>query len=175
MWLLVLSACAGKREPQVEPPVSSGQHVSVELPAGAVEPEVVRMRAVLDAANPSFQDCYAQALARDPRLFGEVTLRVVLDAQGGVSESSAVLSTLSDAQAVACVEGVVADLSFPAPSRTPLAMRYPVVFTSSATPPEVRRALMLNNGLLTLEQEEAALEKAASTGEPVEGDWVQTW
>lgn len=173
IWTLLLACAAKQAEP--EPMVSSGQHVVAELPADALLPERDRMRAVLDQANPAFQACYTQALARDPLAYGQITLRVVLDAQGQVEQGTALLSTLGDAQAEACVEEAARALVFPAPSRPGLAMRYPVVFTSQLTPPEVTRALLLNNGLLTLEEEEAALQEAAQTGEPLEKDWVETW
>lgn len=169
----VLGCAARQVEP--EPLVSSGQHVVAELPADAMVPEREKMLAVLDQANPSFQACYTQALARDPRAYGQVTLRVVLDATGQVQQGVALLSTLGDADAEACVEQAAQALVFPAPSRPGLAMRYPVVFTSQLTPPEVTRALLLNNGLLTLEEEEAALQEAAQTGEPLEKGWVETW
>ncbi|MFT5587798.1 MAG: hypothetical protein ACI9VR_005411 [Cognaticolwellia sp.] len=171
--LAVLGCAARQGEP--EPMASSGQHVVAELPENALVPERERLLLVLDQANPAFQACYTQALARDPLAYGQVTLRVVLDATGQVQQGVALLSTLGDAQAEACIEQVAGALVFPAPSRPGLAMRYPLVFTSQLTPPEVTRALLLNNGLLTLEQEEAALQQAAQSGEPLEKSWVETW
>ncbi len=171
--LMVLGCAARQGEPVPSP--SLGQHVVAELPENAMLPERQKMLAVLERANPAFQACYAQALARDPLAYGQVTLRVVLDATGQVQEGVALLSTLGDAQAEACLEQATGALVFPVPSRPGLAMRYPVVFTSQLTPPEVTRALLLNNGLLTLEQEQAALQQAAESGETLEKSWVETW
>lgn len=177
MLVLLMVAALGCAARQAEPvaPVSSGRHVVAELPADALVPERDKMRAVLDQANPAFQACYSQALARNPKAYGQITLRLVLDESGQVQQGVALLSTLGDAQAEACVEQAAQALVFPPPSRPGLAMRYPVVFTSQLTPPEVTRALLLNNGLLTLEAEEAALQKAAQSGEPLEKGWVETW
>jgi hypothetical protein len=132
--LVALTACSPKAPPTT---LASGGFVQAVAPASG--DTRLRMRVALDAAPVA--PCYEAALLRAPDLWGEVVAELELDATGAVSESSVYLTTVADDALVACVLEVARGIRFPAPPQAGLRVRYPWVFTSDRTPPEVARAL----------------------------------
>ncbi len=181
MSLLLLLACPKPAE--VPPPAASGSHVvaSTGLQSGELMrlPERERFLAVLGAASPQAQVCYEAALQRDPLLYGDLSVWLVLTPEGGVDSAEVLMSTLGDAAFEGCVLEVIAGLQFPSPSRSGLTLRYPFVFTSELTPPEVTRALLIEHGLLDLGAEAAAAEEAArdprKRGDQGNRGWTESW
>lgn len=161
-------------------PPKGPQGVHVQVTEGEIDlrPERDRMLAVLDTAAVDAQDCYIEELERTPGAYGDLVFLATVGADGGVSKVEVALSTLSR-DMDRCVAEVVAALQFPAPKASGLTLRYPMVFTTDMTPPEVARALMLKHGLLDPEDEAAAAEEAAmdpkKREEQSERGWTESW
>jgi hypothetical protein len=162
-----------------EPTTISASHIVVdttalELPDTKPNEPVERagIRHVLEGAQAAATTCYGAALLRGPDLHGEVIVRFSIAADGSAQTVVTGLTTIGDLEMVQCVEGVVSQLEFPAPSRDALTVRYPFVFTSDRTPSEVTRTLLLRYGLT----EEAEIEAnfTLDEGAPIEGTY-QTW
>ena len=168
--LLLLTGCP--------PKTPQGVHVQVSEDQLDLRPEGDRMREVLDGAAPDAQACYLDELERDPRAYGDLVFVVTVAEDGAVSSVELSLSTLS-ATMDACIVEVVQALDFPPPSAPDTTLRYPMVFTTEITPPEVTRALMLKHGLLDLEEEAQAAEDAAldpkKREEQGERGWTESW
>ena len=128
--------------------------------------------AALDEARPRATSCYQAALVRDPYVYGEVLVRIALDPAGRVEDASAVLDTVGDRELVACVERLTQALRYPAPAGSGLQLRYPFLFSSDLTPPEVVRAMMAQHGLLQEDALEADME--APERAPAPGT-LETW
>ncbi|MCB9761587.1 MAG: energy transducer TonB [Alphaproteobacteria bacterium] len=150
LTLLALAACAAP--PAATPPPAASGHV--QLPASAVPGdggERGRMRSALDASAAALTPCYSEAVQRDPAAYGALVVRLALDAEGGVTEVLTELSTLGDPAFDACAVAVLAARRFPPPNHPGLTLRYPYVFTTALTPPEVTRALLIRHGYLAPE------------------------
>jgi hypothetical protein len=153
-----LAGCATKSPPeglQIAVSDVAASHISVDtsrmdLPETHSKESVQRaeIRSVLESARAAAGTCYGAAVRRSPDLHGEIIVRFSLAAAGTPLDVAASLATVTDAQMVACVESVVGGLTFPRPIKQGLVVRYPFVFTSDRTPPEVTRALLIRYGLL---------------------------
>lgn len=157
---LLLVGCASK----------SGAVSSASPPsAGLVEvkgrgaPVPVREQLLRTLTGAPAAPCYEAALARDPYAYGEVVVAFTVDAAGQVVEAGVHLATLGDAAAEACVVAAVQALRFPAVTADRLAVLYPFVFTSDATPPVVARALKVKYGLAPAEPEGDPTDPKAET------------
>ena len=128
---------------------------------------------VLHAANQRAASCYTAALAKDPYLYGEVLIRLTLDGQGGVVEAATRMDTVGDQELVSCVERLVQAQRYPAPGGEGLSLRYPFLFSSDLTPPEVVRAMKAGHGLL--EEEPSGLDLDSLDGGPTGHGTVETW
>lgn len=128
---------------------------------------------VLDGASERAASCYAKALQQDPYLYGEVLIRLTIDAEGGVVEAASRMDTVGDLELVSCVERLVQAQRYPAPGGEGLSLRYPFLFSTDLTPPEVVRAMKANRGLL--EEELPGLDLETLDGaDPATGFW-DTW
>ncbi|MCP4804663.1 MAG: AgmX/PglI C-terminal domain-containing protein [Proteobacteria bacterium] len=162
----------------VETAPAYGSHVAVELPAGAASslPERERLLLVLDQAAPRAQTCYEAALTEDPLLYGDALVVLQLHEDGQVEDVELTLSTLGSAQMDDCLLDVLRGLEFPSGG---VSLRYPFVFTSSLTPPEITRTLMLKHGLIDLDAEALELDNAARDERNRKGQdergWTETW
>jgi hypothetical protein len=163
-------------------PAPTAGVVSVEVDPEAVaragasrEPVGVEERVlqVLDGARERAVSCYTQALQANPYLYGEVLVRLVLDADGGVIEASSRMDTVSDLELVHCVERLVQGQHYPAPGGEGLELRYPFLFSSDLTPPEVVRAMKAAHGLL--DEEPEGLDLETLDGGPTGHGTVETW
>jgi len=128
-------------------------------------------RAALEASLPRARACYEEALARSAWVYGEVVVRITVRADGTVEDAASVLDTVGDPALVSCVERTAQAASLPAPGAGGLVLRYPFLFTSDVTPPEVVRALRQQYGLLP-EDDAPAIE--APQRAPAPGT-VETW
>ncbi len=135
-------------------PAPGGAATVVELavPAGTV-PLRDRMREALAAAPVA--PCYAALLARDPAAYGEVVVEVVVGRDGVVTEGRVYFATLAE-EAAGCVVDVVRGVRLPPAPQDGFVVRYPYLFSSTATPPEIARAMRVRYGL----------EPAIPTGNP---------
>ncbi|MFH1468721.1 MAG: AgmX/PglI C-terminal domain-containing protein [Pseudomonadota bacterium] len=140
-------------------------------PKGPTPVEQAALR-VLDEARPRVTTCYQAALARDVNTYGEVLVRIVVDGEGRVTEAAASLDTVGDRELVTCVEDLVRSIAFPAPGAAGLTLRYPFLFSSDLTPPEVVRAMMEQHGLLPREPNDPDVDDPERT--PPTGT-VETW
>ncbi len=128
---------------------------------------------VFRSAEPEAQICYQRALKTDPYLYGEVVVRFVLGPEGEVADANAVMDTLGDPQLVACVEDLVASLEFPLQDSGIRGGRYPFLFVSDLTPPEVVRALRVQYGM-ALPEDSNDREPGALDQQPEFGT-VEVW
>ena len=124
---------------------SRGSATVVELavPAGTV-PLRDRMREAL--AGAPVTPCYAALLVREPAAYGEVVVEVVVGRDGVVTEGRVYFSTLAE-EAARCVVDVVRSQSLPPAPQDAFVVRYPYLFSSTATPPEIARAMRVRYGL----------------------------
>ncbi len=126
--------------------------VELAVPAGTV-PLRDRMREAL--AGVPVAPCYAALLARDPAAYGEVVVEVVVGRDGVVTEGRVHFTTLAE-EAAGCVVDVVRGQRLPPAPQDGFVVRYPYLFSSTATPPEIARAMRVRYGL----------EPAIPTGNP---------
>ncbi|HJN72340.1 MAG TPA: AgmX/PglI C-terminal domain-containing protein [Myxococcota bacterium] len=170
MFPLFLIACPPKG-PQ-------GVHITVTEDQFDLRPERDEMLAVLDAAAPEVESCYLTELRVDARSYGDLVFVATLAADGSVQDVEVSLSTMSR-RMDRCVAAVFIQLEFPAPVEAGTTMRYPLVFTTELTPPEVARALKLKHGLIDAEQEALEAEEAAldpkKREEQGERGWTDSW
>lgn len=164
--IVILSLAVIGCAPKVAPPAAAPEAASGAVPtAGVIEVQVDPVaaaqakptgpdkaeQAVLEAlvaAQPRATSCYTAALEADPYLYGEVVVRLALDAEGRVLEAVSLMDTVGDRELVSCVERLAHALSYPAPGGEGLSLRYPFLFTSNLTPPEVVRAMKAHHGLI---------------------------
>ncbi len=92
---------------------------------GRIEPREAQR--VLATRATEVRGCYERALARDATLAGELTVRLRVESDGRVSQTS-----LSGDDALRgagrCMEGVLRGLVFPAPTGGPATVTVPYVF-----------------------------------------------
>lgn len=99
---------------------------------GKLAPEVVER--VVRASFPKFRHCYETELVSNPKLDGQITLKIAIKANGEVERASEEQSTLADARVVSCVVGVAGKIVFPTPEQGNVAVVFPILFSSSAVP-----------------------------------------
>jgi outer membrane biosynthesis protein TonB len=191
MWALTLLLAAGCQKaapPEAPVPPAAigpgGSHVTVATgltapPAagGGKQAERQAMLKVLREADTACRVCYERAIARDPWIYGDIEVRVTLDADGGVADAVARYSTLGDAELEDCVLERVRLLQFPHPSKAGLTLSYPFVFTSDLTPSEVTRALLVRHGLAVPVADLPPDFNPDEEPEPARGEegWWETW
>ena len=179
-------ACAHQTPPPEPPVPKASSKAGVTLVQVAVDPGAAHVPpprvdddaeaaiiAVLDQAQPRAVSCYQAALKRDPYVYGEVLVRLELGDDGALKAAEAVMDTVGDNELVSCVERLVASLRYPRPRSALEAIRYPFLFTSDLTPPEVVRAMKAADGLIE-EEEQGTVDVDAPDGGPPVGT-VETW
>lgn len=180
----LLAACPKRSPSNTIPamPVSGVGMVSIQTTPEGQEPpapgvsapsETQARKRLLDASVPRVLPCYQAALARNPFAYGEILLRYSLNEDGSPARVETRLDTVGDPELVACVEGVVRDLRFAAPSRSGASDHYPFIFSTDRTPPEIVRAMKARHGFQTHdenpEQDPGDPERVAPPGT------VETW
>lgn len=129
---------------------------------------------VLKTAQPAAQACYAEGVARVPRLYGDLVARIDIQADGSVGQARVSRSTLRDDTVADCVVAALQELSFPEPSKDPLVVSYPFVFVSDLTPPEVVRALYIRYGFVDPADEKGDEDKRKAQASGEDG-WYENW
>lgn len=148
-WLMLLVACTPKAAPPAEPWASEplADWIQAEkLPAPLARPAGYadyseHLRVSVRAHAPAMQRCYRQALKQDRSLHGEVVMRLVLQADGMVQTADVDFGTLQGPELEVCLLKLFRALNVAKPPRDGYVVRYPLVFTSARTPPEVVDAL----------------------------------
>lgn len=184
---LVFAVGCPEKVPPTTPVPATGPAPTAGVVSVQVDPEAVaragadrgpaseeeRVLQVLDGARERAVSCYTKALQADPYLYGEVLVRLVLDADGGVVEASSRMDTVGDIELVRCVERLVQGQHYPAPGGEGLELRYPFLFSSDLTPPEVVRAMKAAHGLLV--EEPVGLDLETLDGGPTGHGTIETW
>jgi hypothetical protein len=185
---LSLMGCPEQVPPESPVPARTGEPPSVGVVSVQVDPEAVAralaqkgpsdvetaVLAVLDAASERATSCYTQALQSDPYLYGEVVVGLMIDGDGGIARAESVMDTVGDRDLVSCVERTVQAQRFPSPGGEGLELRYPFLFTSDLTPPEVVRAMKAHHGLIE-EGKPGTLELETLDGADPAGGTIDTW
>jgi hypothetical protein len=92
------------------------------------------LRRALRGRLPDFQDCYGQALERDPHLSGRLSVKFIITPSGEAHAPAVTLSQLPDTGLEKCVLQVFRSLSLPPPAGMVTA-RYTMLFDRGAPPP----------------------------------------
>jgi hypothetical protein len=117
----------------------TGQHV-VKAPGlvrvgiatvnGRLPPEIIQRTVRQNYGR--FKFCYENALRNNPNLQGRVSVRFVINREGGIASAESGGSDLPDAGAVSCVVRAFYGLSFPPPDNGIVTVTYPIVFSPAA-------------------------------------------
>lgn len=146
---VLLLGCTPKRVPPTEPwefePLADWIRAE-KLPPPAPPPAGYadygeHLRASMRSQARGLQRCYRQVLKHDRRLYGELVLHLTIQADGRLSAVEVDYGTLQGPELEQCVTTLVRPLTVAKPPRDGFVVRYPLVFTSSRTPPEVVDAL----------------------------------
>ncbi|HEY6725887.1 MAG TPA: AgmX/PglI C-terminal domain-containing protein [Polyangiaceae bacterium] len=117
-------------EPPPPPPevARDGVRETDEQTRGRLPP--AKINAVLAAHGPSFNQCYAKALAANPGLAGTVTLVIVISPEGSVPHAEVVdeRSTLDNVEVHACLVSEAKTLQFDKPVGGRVVTHYPLEF-----------------------------------------------
>jgi len=107
---LALSPTAHAAAPSLDAPLlqAGSPQVSAGVDAG-------RVQALAQGRLDAVSRCYRKALAADPSRFGQVAVRLSVQADGSVSASEVAGETLGDADAARCIAGVMGAVQLPAP------------------------------------------------------------
>jgi hypothetical protein len=93
-----------------EPPPPPPDMPTVE---GALDKDPVRR--IVRAHINEVRNCYNQGLMKDPQLAGRVTIKFVIEADGGVGSAVVEANELSEPQVGQCISGAVLKWNFPKP------------------------------------------------------------
>jgi hypothetical protein len=99
---------------------------------GRLPPEAVQR--VVRQSFGRFRLCYEDGLRRDPGLEGRVSVKFVIDRQGGVAMAADAGSEFRDESVVACVVRGFQALSFPQPEGGIVTVVYPLVLSPTDAP-----------------------------------------
>ncbi len=181
--LLLTVSCGKQRKPLETAQEGTAGLVTVETGRDAPTPEEVaeanaterdEVLEVLHSSQPSAQTCYAEGVQRDPSLYGDLVARIEVSGDGTVTSVRTVLNTVRDEVVTGCVLEALQALSFPEPSKDPLVLKYPYVFVSDLTPPEVVRALYIEYGFIDPDDEVSPDDKRKKLPSG-EAGWYEHW
>lgn len=148
-FLFPLLPCAALLGCAATPPAKSAdppvEAVEATESGAADEPRAVvskrelspeEIREVIRGSFDQFRACYQEGLARNPKLAGRVTLRLVIEASGQVAQAEllreaahdALPTDLPDAQVLDCMLDVARQQRFPAFANGEVTVVYPIVF-----------------------------------------------
>lgn len=100
-----------------------------------------RAQAAIQTLGRQVQRCYLAELKENPRMEGELVVGMGVTSDGRVTNAWIDYSSVPSLTLEACMLPLYEGLQLPADEHT-TAVRYSYVFTSKATPDEVREALM---------------------------------
>jgi len=112
---------AGRRPPKVK------MGATTVIYGGRLPPEVIRR--IVRQQQPTFRECYQQALAQAPGLAGRVVVKFIIHRDGRVGnvQPSSEPPTLNQ-RMVECVASVFRAMTFPQPEGGLVTVSYPLVF-----------------------------------------------
>lgn len=148
--LLLLLGCAGKNTSSVTPPpvpatanwIRDDKVIPMLHPAQANPHEYrTQVHEVVAPVNKKVQRCYTKELRERPRLHGEMVVSMAVAADGAVQKVWVSYSSVPSLDLEACVLPLFEGLKLPPPETAGQEVRYPYVFTSKRTPPEITQAL----------------------------------
>jgi TonB family protein len=88
-----------------------------------------QIRLFIKVSRGDIRECFARALERVPGLHGKVTVRFTINADGSVSDPTAVLDTVGDEGLVRCMASKMTMWRFPAPvGGGRVSVTYPFLF-----------------------------------------------
>jgi hypothetical protein len=108
-----------------EPKVVTG---GISVVNGSLQPELVERMVRQNFGR--IRRCYAEGLARNPKLQGALEVRFVVGRDGAVTNAGNGGTTLSDAAVVSCVLSTFRDLTFRSPDGGIASIKYPLIFTA---------------------------------------------
>jgi hypothetical protein len=120
----------GKNAPRSTAPAN------VRNPDGRLAPEVIQ--GVVRQHFGEFRSCYEQALTKNPKLAGTVSVKYVINPDGTVRDAADGGSEMADQGVVDCVIKGFAALTYPPPQGGYVTVVYPVHFTPDGSNPEPR-------------------------------------
>jgi hypothetical protein len=94
---------------------------------GLLATEVVKR--VVKQNMPKIQACYEQGLARNPKLAGKLTARIIINDEGRVTTSGNGGTDLGNQQVVSCVLEAFYKMQFPKPVKGVVMVVYPLTFS----------------------------------------------
>lgn len=94
---------------------------------GKLPPETIRD--VVRGTFGGLRDCYENALASDPAMAGDISVKFMIHEDGSVSGAQSESSTIGDAAMVDCVVDHFAGIQYPASSGGDATVIYPVMFS----------------------------------------------
>ncbi len=106
-------------------PAESARAAPREATTGSLSREAIQG---VIRKNTAIQRCFEQALRKQPKLAGKVTVSFVIGAQGSVTSASVQNSTVSSTALERCVVDRVRSFRFPKPTGGAVAVAYPFVF-----------------------------------------------
>lgn len=98
--------------PKKPPPLAKVMEVKPTISKG-LAPDIVRR--VVRQRFSVLRACYEQALAKDPKLAGAVSVTFAIDKTGALKELKVTAATLSSPDVLACTTKIFASMKFPEP------------------------------------------------------------
>lgn len=124
-----------RREHEVRSPVlrcgideKTGQETCATQVNGRLPPEVIQR--VVRQNFGRMRMCYEAGLKRNPSLEGRISVKFVIDREGGVAMASTADRSFGDSEVASCVERSFKSMSFPAPEGGIVTVVYPLVMSS---------------------------------------------
>jgi hypothetical protein len=109
-------------------------HTGLVLSGPLGLPEVER---TITPSFARFLDCYEAGRAADPKLEGQVNIRLVIEEDGSTRDVHIAHTTLGSPAAESCLEASFRGLSFPRSARGQTTVIYPLFFVPGSSPPTV--------------------------------------
>ncbi|HEY4158432.1 MAG TPA: AgmX/PglI C-terminal domain-containing protein [Polyangiaceae bacterium] len=97
--------------------------------------DALRTTSLIAHESTAIAQCYEQALARDPTLWGRLALTVILESDGTVHRIEEAESRFPDALVTRCAQAVIARLVFPAVLSKPFVFVQAIRFGAPPTSP----------------------------------------
>jgi hypothetical protein len=120
-----LPTTPGHDAPAAAPPEAA----SKQKPSGKLAPEVIRH--TVRERYGAFRSCYEAGLTRHGDLKGRVTLRFVIERDGGISHIRVASNEVPDCVMVDCLRARATALQFPPPSGGIVTVQYPMFFETA--------------------------------------------
>lgn len=98
---------------------------------GEIE-DMAALSAALDAFAKRAEDCYKEALVKNDKLAGDVTLTLRIDLEGKVAAASLAKDELRDEGAIACILEAAKAGTYPKALKAPVDVDVPLLFSARA-------------------------------------------